>query len=272
VGHRVGAAMTALAVVAIGSTAALALTVVGAAGGETPVTVTAGDESPASFSFGISPKLLTASDPGATKLQIHLEGRKFFGPGTPPGIKEAKIGLDRSIRFEPGTLPVCRWPAVESGVQIQAAAPEKCSGAVVGGVEATVMFAYPENTPIRIPVKGKIYSGGVRHGTTYLLVELPIGPILNGAVRLIVPVRPVGVGRIGSEATIRMPNLGEGAGRLLKLDFELKRGFDQNGERSGFVTAECRDGKLAATLAAVFTDGTQFTEESVRACAPRRRQ
>jgi hypothetical protein len=263
--------MTALAVVAIGSTAALAPAVVNAAGGETPVTVTVGDESPAIFSFGISPELLPASDPGATKLRIHLEESGFFGPGTPPGIEEARIGLDRSIRFEPGTLPVCRWPAVESGVQIQAAGPEECSGAVVGRAEATVVFAYPESPPIRIPIKGKIYSGGVRHGTTYLMVELPVGPILNGTVRLIVPVRPVGVGRIGSEATIRMPNLGEGAGRLLKLDLELKRGFDQNGERSGFVTAECRDGKLAATLATVFTDGTQFAQESVRACAPRRR-
>ena len=142
---------------------------------------------------------------------------------------------------------------------------------LVGRVEATVMFAYPENTPIRIPVAGKVYSGGVRHGATYLMVELPIGPVWNGTVRLIVPVRPVGVGPIGSELTIRMPNLGEGAGQLLDLDLELVRGFNQDGGRFGFVTAECRDGALVATFSAELTDRSRFLGESSRPCTSKRR-
>jgi hypothetical protein len=221
-------------------------------------------------SIGISPKRLPAGDPGATELRIHLEDKGITDTGAPAGVKETKIGLDRSIRFEPGTLPVCRWPGVESGIQIQSTGIGECPRAVVGRVEATVLFAYAENTPITIPVKGKIYNGGIRGGTIYLLVELPLGLNWGGTVPLVVPVRAVKAGRIGSEATIRLPRLGDGAGHWLNLDLELQRGLNQDGKSVGYVNADCRDGKLAATFAAVLADGNKFAGESIIACTSNR--
>jgi hypothetical protein len=63
-------------------------------------------------------------------------------------------------------------------------------------------------------------------------------------------------GRVGSGATIEIPTLSGGAGRLLDLQLELGRSFGQEGRPAAFVTARCRRGKLAAALTAVLTDGT----------------
>ena len=270
-GRRTGAILAALAVGTIGS-AALVPATGAAAGGEGAVPVQVGTEAPAQFSFGISPMRLPASDPGKTELKLGVEeSRSFFGDGVPPGIEEATFGLDRGISLEPGGPPVCRWPAVEGGIQIDAAGSGECSRAVVGHAEATLEFAFAETNPFKLPSKGKVYNGGTRRGATDLLVELPVSEPINDTLRLLVPVRAVGRGRIGSEATFTAPTLASGAGYFLSFNLDLQRGFRRDGDRGGYVSAECRDGKLAATLAATFTDGTRYAEESVRACSRRAR-
>jgi hypothetical protein len=271
VGRRARAVVATLGVGMIGLTAALAPAVGDAAGGEAPVTVKVGDETPADFDVGISPTLLPPNEPAATEFRLSVEEHpRFFGDGVPPGITEARFGFDRSIDLEPHGPPVCRWPTVESGIQIDAAGNSDCPSAVVGRAEATIEFAFAETMPINVMSRGKVYNGGTRRGATDLLVELPVTAPLDSTVRLIVPVRPVRRGRIGSEAAFTAPILAGGSGFFLSLKLDLKRGFrDQDGERGGYVNAECRDGKLAATFAAAFNDGTQYAQESVRACSSR---
>jgi hypothetical protein len=260
-----------LTVGTIGLVAALAPVIGAAAGGEGPVTVKAGAEAPAEFDFGISPTGLPASDPAATELRLSVEENPlFFGGGIPPGIEEARFGFDRSIHLEPHGPPVCRWPTVESGIQIDAAGNSDCPRAVVGHVEATIEFAFAESTPIEVLSKGKVYNGGTWGGATDLLVELPVTEPIDGTIQLVVPVRTVRRGRIGSEATFTAPTLANGDGFFLSFKLDLERGFRrQDGERGGYVSAECRDGKLAAKFAAVFTDGTQYALAPVRACSSR---
>lgn len=267
--RRARAVMVALAVGMIGSTAALAVPAVGgAAGGETPVTVPIGIEGPANFNFGFSPTRLPAGDPGATALRLAVEENTTSIAGVPPGVKEAKIGLDRSIRLDPGDLPVCRWPGLESGIQIQASGNDECPRAVVGHAEAAIKVAFPETPATIVSAKGTVYNGATRRGTTDLLVELSGADPLPGIIKVIVPIRPVRRGRIGSEATFVAPTLAGGSAVFLSLRLELRRGFRQDGERAGYVAAECPDGKLVATFAAALGDGTRGSEESIRACTP----
>jgi hypothetical protein len=265
------AIVAALGVGMIGLTAALAPAVGDAAGGEAPVTVKVGDETPADFDVGISPTLLPPNEPAATEFRLSVEEHpRFFGDGVPPGITEARFGFDRSIDLEPHGPPVCRWPAVESGIQIDAAGNTDCARALVGRAEATLEFAFDETTPFKVPSTGKVYNGGTRGGATDLLVELLVPAPFESIIRMIVPVRSVPRGRIGSEATLTAPTLAGGAGFFLSFRLDLKRAFGRGGgERGGYVNAECRDGKLAATFAAAFTDGTQYAQESVRACNSR---
>ena len=264
--------VAALAVGTIGLTAALAPAVGGAAGGETPVTVAVGNEGPAWFEFGISPRHRPARDPGATELKLGIEASPSIGSGDgiPPGIEEAKFGLDRSIHLERGDLPVCRRPGVNFP-QIDASGADLCpQAAVVGHAEAAIEVAFPESKPLILSTEGKVYVGGTRRGVPDLLVALPMEYPVSGTVSFLLPVRTVGAGRIGSEMAFTAPTLVGGDGFFLDFQLDLKRGFTDHGERTGYVTAECRDGKLAATVAVVFTDGTQYSQQSVRVCATSR--
>lgn len=269
-GRMARAIVATLTVGAIGLVAALAPAIGTAAGGEAPTVVKVGIEGPAEFDFGISPMPLPGRDPGATELQLAVEESPHISDGIPPGIEETRFGLDRSIHLEPHGPPVCRWPTVEGGIQIDAAGASECPRAIVGRAEATLEFAFDETNPFKVPSKGKVYNGGTRGGATDLLIELPVSEPFESTIRLIVPVRSVRQGRIGSEATFTAPTLAGGAGFFLSFRLDLERGFRRkDGERGGYVNAECRDGKLAATFAAAFTDGMQYAQESVRACSPR---
>jgi hypothetical protein len=270
VGRMARAVVAALTVGTIGLVAALAPAIGAAAGGEAPITVKVGIEAPAEFDFGISPMPLPARDPGATELQLAVAESPHISDGIPPGIEATRFGLDRSIRLEPHGPPVCRWPTVESGIQIDAAGASECPRAVIGRAEATIEFALDETNPFKVPSTGKVYNGGTRGGATDLLVELLVPAPFESIIRMIVPVRSVPRGRIGSEATLTAPTLAGGAGFFLSFRLDLKRAFGRGGgERGGYVNAECRDGQLAATFAAAFTDGTRYAQESVRACSPR---
>jgi hypothetical protein len=267
-GRRVRATVVALAVGTIGLTAALAPAVGGAAGSEMPGTVAVGNEAPAWFTFGISPTLLPAGDPGATELKLAVEESPSVG--IPPGIEEAKFGLDRSIRLERGDLPVCRRPGVNFP-QIESTGADLCpQTAVIGHAEAAIEVAFPESRPLIDSTTGKVYIGGTRRGVPNLLVALPTADPIGGMVAVLVPVRPVRGGRIGSEMTFTAPTLLGGDGFFLNFQLELRRGFAEGGERTGYVTAECRDGKLTAQLDVTFTDGTQYAQESSRACTRHR--
>ena len=98
------------------------------------------------------------------------------------------------------------------------------------------------------------------------MVELSGGAPLSGTLQMLVPVRSIGQGRIGSGATVTMPKLSGGSGVFLSFNLELTRAFTRDGERLGYVTADCRDGKLKATSTMVFTDGSRYSQESIRAC------
>jgi hypothetical protein len=270
-GGRARAAGAALAMTAtIISMALLAMPAAGvAAGGEAPVTVVTGFEGPAWFNFGISPKLLPAGDPGATELKLELEESPPIGSGDgiPPGIAEATFGLDRSIRLDRGDLPVCRMPGLNFP-QIDASGAELCPrAAVVGHAEAVIEIAFPERESLILSTEGNVYNGGAVRGVPILLVALPTENPVGGRVAFVVQVRPIRSGRIGSELTFKIPTLFGGQGLFRSFKLDLERGFTDHGERTGYVTAECRDGKVKATLAAVFTDGTQYSQEAVRACS-----
>jgi hypothetical protein len=261
VGHLARASVAVATVVVIGVAAAISPAVGGAAGGEASAVVSVGTgEPPAEFSFGISPTSLPPADPGATSLDLAIEESRSAAAGTAVGLSEAKIGLDRSIQFDPRELPDChRLLQIDLG-------PDRCHGDVVGQAEADVEVAYPEGVPIELTGRGPIYNDGVHPRGTQLIVDIPIEP-MPGVLRLVVPVERVKHGRIGSEATIKVPMIAGGSGSLRDLRLELRRGFNRDGERVGYVDAECRDGKLAAWLSAVFRDGTTGQQEpAVRAC------
>jgi hypothetical protein len=263
-GRRTGAAV-ASAMVGLVLVSAAGPVARAASAGEVPVTVGVEAEPSASLEFDLAPKRLPPRGRQVAKLTIGVDAPQWDG-GQPLGVTSATIGIDKAVELDPIGLPVCRWPASE-GIQVDASVAEEksCRRAVVGSAEATFVFAYPENTPISVRVRGTVFNGGAR--ATVLQVELPVGPVLNAKVDLSVPVRPVSEGRIGSQAMIKVPGIAGGNGFLTSLRFELGRAFVRDGERVDYIDAECPNGKLVASLAAVLGDGTDAREESTRACS-----
>jgi hypothetical protein len=264
-GRRACAAMVSLAVGTIGLVPVLAPSVGDAADGGPAGT----GEPAATLEFAVTPKRLPPPGTRAETMTIGIEENATLTEGFPTGMTTATVGLDRSISLEPRGLPVCRWPGVEGGIQI-ASAGDECPHAVVGTVEGSLFFDYPENTPIRTFGKGKVYNGGVRRGVTYLLLEIPFGAPLSAALRLVVPVRPARHGRIGSEATITVPRIADGYGLLTSLRIEVGRTVSRQKGPAGYVIAECRDRKLVASLSVVLGGETQGEgQEVVRSCGAR---
>jgi hypothetical protein len=146
------------------------------------------------------------------------------------------------------------------------AAETDCRRSIVGRAEAKIMLAYPENKPITVPGRGIVYFAGDRPGGSELLVAIPFGMPMSANLDLIVPIRSVSEGRIGSEATVNVPEIASGYGLLRSLRLELGRVYSRDGERVDYVDAECRRGKLRAALSVELGDGTEARGESIRAC------
>lgn len=269
---RARAAGAAMAMVVLGVAVALMAAALSpssgaAAGGEGPITVAVGNEAPVEFDFDISPRRLPAGDPGATELRLGLDEAEYSGAGITPGITTARFGLDRSIELEPGDLPVCRVSGVNASQDAGDLAA--CRPAVVGHAKAEVEVDFPESMATKVPVVGNVYNGGVARGAHELLVELPIAAPVGGIVWIVARTRPIARGRLGTELTLTTPMLVGGSGVFLDLELDLRRGFTHDGERVGFVGAECRDRRLLATYAATFGDGTRFEGDSTRVCSRR---
>ena len=233
------------------------------------MTVTVG-EPPGSFNFGIAPTLLPPADPGAGRLDIDIEDQPSTTGQLPPPMSELTIGLDRSIQLEPLGLPICGW-AQHPRLQIENPMAG-CSQAVIGRFVGEIVVAFPEEVPIHTPVSGKIYNGGRQHGAAIVGLRMLVSAPVLGALRLLMKVRSVHDGRIGSQMTVKIPEIVGGSGVLTRLDFELGRAFNRGGERAGYVNATCPDGKLLAAARATYVDGTSSEVEATRACTRRGRR
>jgi hypothetical protein len=260
-GGRTGAVVASVVV----GLAIVTMGLVGTASGrETVITLPTEGESSATLEFGLTPKVLPAGGRQVAKLVLGVE--EGGADGIPPGISMATFGIDRAIELDPSGLPPCRTSVTE-GVQIDAAGETDCRRSIVGRVEAKIMFAYPENDPITITGRGIVYFAGNRPGGSDLLVEIPFGIPLSANLDLIVPIRSVSRGRIGSDATVRIPKIAEGYGLLGSLRLELGRVFSRDGERVDYVDAECRRDELRAALSVELGDRTEARGESTRVCA-----
>jgi hypothetical protein len=237
-----------------------------AAGGETVVTVQTEGESAVSLGFGLTPKVLPVRGRQVAKLVIGVE--EEGAQGIPPGISTATFGIDKAIELDPLGLPPCRTPATE-GVQVDSAGAGEtdCGRSIVGRAEAKIMFAYPENDPITVLGRGTVYFAGDRPWGSDLFVEIPFGMPMSANLDLIVPIRSVSEGRIGGDATVKIPEIADGYGLLRSLRLELGRVFSRNGEWVNYVNAECRRGELRAALGVGLGDGTEARGESTRVCA-----
>jgi hypothetical protein len=261
-GSRAGAVAASFVV----SLSIVILGLVGTAiGREAEITLPTESESSATLRFALTPKVLPAHGRQVPKLVLGIEEER--AEVIPPGISTATFGIDKAIELDPLGPPPCRSPATQ-GIQVDSAGAGEtdCRRSIVGHAEAKITFAYPENDPITVLGRGTVYFAGDRPWGSDLFVEIPFGMPMSANLDLIVPIRSVSEGRIGGDATVKIPEIADGYGLLRSLRLELGRVFSRNGEWVNYVNAECRRGELRATLGVEFGDGTEARRESTRTC------
>lgn len=174
----------------------------------------------------------------------------WTGPGIPPAERELQIELDRHLKIQAKGLPACHpSPSIQSGVSVE----EACAGSAVGSGEETVQVAYPENAPIKVPAKVRIFNGGERNGALALYVYGKFTAPISGTLLTKILITRIDNGRLGWRVDAQFPEVAGGSGSIVDLALQIGR--------PGVFSTGCTDGSIEAHLKVGFEDGT--SEESM---------
>jgi len=213
---------------------------------------------------GFAPKKLLKLE--MAPVAVYLEGRVENSDGTrPPALEEVTLDLDRNTAVNAVGLPACGKSRLEAlGVE---AARRACREAIVGSGVAHFMVESPQPRVIELPLT--FFNGGVRGGVTTLFLHSSIVTLNSAPVVAITKLRRASKGVYRLEAVTKIPPIASKTGSVLDFSLTVKRLFEQDGLRSGYVMARCADDRLQARETLVFSDGTVVGGTLLRGCTPR---
>lgn len=175
-------------------------------------------------------------------------GQHWTGEGVPPAERELQVELDKDLQIQADGVPSCsQGPSIQTGVPFE----KVCAGAQVGSGEETILVAFPESMPIKVPAKVQIFKGSDRDGALTLYVYGRFSTPISGTLLTKVTITRIHDNRLGWLVDAKFPQVAGGSGKLLKLHLTLGHGI---------VSSRCPDRKLEANARIGFEDGT--SEES----------
>lgn len=215
---------------------------------------------------GISPTKLPRHQ--QVPIAAHLNARIGTNDGThPPAIESVIADFDKSIEVNAEGLPVCR--EADLVARSTADAKKACGNAIVGSGVGEVEVAFPEQAPI--VAKGPIYlfNGGVRGGTTTLLIHTYVNVPAPTAVIATTKISRIHRGHYGIHTVSTIPAIAGGSGSVTRFKITIDRTFDYKGEQDSYLTASCPTGVYYAEGKVQFGDGTTLEITHVLPCTPR---
>jgi len=197
---------------------------------------------------------------------------RLFGSGNistvdgshPPVAKTITIDFDRHGAINARGLARCTTGRLQA--RPTGAAKSACRKAIVGKGSTTVRVAFPGSTPFSATGPLVFFNGGVRGGTTTVLIHAYVAVPAPTAIVTTVKVRKIRKGRFGTRATARIPVIAGGSGAVTKFNLSLRRDFKRGGKRQSYLLARCGRGSLAAHGVGTFSDGTRLSGTIVRPC------
>jgi hypothetical protein len=150
-----------------------------------------------------------------------------------------------------------------------AEAKRACAGAIVGSGEAEVEVAFPEQQPFSATGAVVLFNGGVRGGTTLVLVHAYVAVPAPTAVVATAKITRIHRGRFGLHILAQIPKIAGGSGSVTKFDLSVGRKFSYKGKREGFLMASCPTGHYETEGEVLFSDGTELGLTHVFPCTPR---
>ncbi len=215
---------------------------------------------------GISPTKLPRHE--QVPIAANLNARIGTNDGShPPAIKSVVADFDKSIEVNAEGLPVCRQDQLVA--RSTKDAKKACGDAIVGSGVGEVEVAFPEQKPI--VAKGPIYlfNGGVRGGTTSLLIHTYVNVPAPTAVIATTKITKINRGHYGLHTVSTIPAIAGGAGSVTKFKISIDRSFDYKGEHESYLTASCPTGVYYAEGKVQFADDTTLEITHVLPCTPR---
>jgi len=184
--------------------------------------------------------------------------------GHPPALKTVTVDTDKYGTVNAKGLPSCSSGRLRA--QSHANAKKACSKAIVGRGETTVRVAFPESTPFEATGPLLFFNGGVRGGTTTLLIHAYVAVPAVTAIVTTVRIKKRRVGKFGLRSVATVPVIAGGSGSVLSYDFRVDRKFTFKGKRQSYLLASCRTGRFYAQAETRFSDGTKVKGSVVVPC------
>jgi len=241
--------------------AAIAVVVAGIATAAKPTIVQVGNLK-LTLNGDFKPKKLPRNKPAP--ITLNVSGKIDTIDGThAPALKEVVVETDKNGSINVKGLPTCRAGKLQA--QTTANAEKACRKAIIGSGKTNVEVEFPESRPFLAKSKLVAFNGGVKGGTTTILIHAFLTSPVSAAVVTTVKISKIRKGRFGTKSVARIPVIAGGSGSVDSFSLKFDRGF----KNKPFLFAKCPDGHLNARATSVFSDGTRLTGGFVRSCKPR---
>jgi hypothetical protein len=214
---------------------------------------------------GISPTKLPRH--GTAPVTAHLRAGVESRDGThPPALQSVRIDIDKTIAVDAVGLPICRKPQLEA--TSSAAARRACGEAIVGSGEAEVEVAFPEQAPFRSTGPLLLFNGGVRRGTTTVLLHAYVDVPAPTAIVVKATIARIHQGPYGLQIEARVPRIAGSFGSVTHFELKVGRRYTYKGHRKSFLEAGCPTGTWRVKGHAEFSDGTEIGLTHLFSCTP----
>jgi hypothetical protein len=176
-----------------------------------------------------------------------------------PALKEVILDTDKNGAIDAKGVPVCQAGKIEA--TRTETALKACKPALVGEGKAVAEVEFAEQPKFLVHSKLLVFNGGIKGGTTTILIHAFFSSPVNGAIVTRIEVTKEHKGRYGTKAVASIPKIAGGSGSVKEFSLTI--------DRPGYLLAKCPDGHLNAHGTAVFIEGTRLSGTVVRSCTPK---
>jgi hypothetical protein len=200
-------------------------------------------------------------------ISAHIDAEIGTADGShPPAVKSLNIDFDKSIQVNAKGLPACKLGRLEATPTV--AAKKACPDAIVGSGEGEVEVVFPEQNPFSAKGPVVLFNGGVRGGTTVLLVHAYVPVPAPTAVVVRVEITHISRGHYGLHTVAEIPPIAGGAGAVTKFRIAIDRKFTYQGKKESYLTASCPTGIYYTEGHILFADGAALQGTHLLPCTP----
>lgn len=203
-----------------------------------------------------------------TPIKVDISGEIKTADGKhPPALKEGVAEFDKNSAVNAKGLPACTQGKLTA--RDTKSAIGACPKAIVGKGFTEVKVEFPEQKAFTAKGPLVFFNGGVKGGTTLLLIHAYVAVPAPTALVTPVKITKTHNGRYGVKTVFKVPVIAGGSGSVIKFDFTVNRQFTYKGKKQSYSSAKCPDGHLNGRFSkAVFSDGTNLSGTVVRSCTP----